>query len=186
MFKIIVKIINTISRSFWLKVTERTIPSNPSSEGSLFNMKDDHFFSRSMRLTVRYVFAWARAFVLFIKTWLYHKILILRFGRILGVPYWRLLLHDMAKLHPQEIFGYVGGLYTKEGDGTGLSDVERRKLLTNAFRHHCGRCTHHWEHYVQADVKVMPDDSIKEMIADWCAAQVAYGKKNPAPFSTLR
>ncbi len=72
-------------------------------------------------------------------------------------------------------------------------------MLNAAYAHHCIRCTHHSEHYVEGGaaaniatahhhhttpdelaaverVRVMPPDCVREMMADWCAAQLSYHK----------
>lgn len=136
---------------------------------------------------LRYYFAWIYGLLRFILIWLEHKWYVFCFGRLLRVPLWRLLIHDAAKFHPKEVFGYVAGYYLKDNDGSLTTAASRSALLKAAYAHHCIRCTHHSEHYIDehsppttsgatpaADgqprppvVRAMPPDCVREMIADW-------------------
>ena len=94
----------------------------------------------------RCVSAWYNGFLF---TFAKHKWYVYKFGRRLNVPLLKLILHDMAKLHPYEIVGYIAGFYLSDNDGSNTNKIIRDEKLTRAFCHHCNRCTHHFEHYVQ-------------------------------------
>lgn len=123
------------------------------------------------------ILRWTAATFRFLRVFVAHKRSVWMHGRVLGVRWWKLLQHDMAKLMPQEMWGYVGSLYLI--DSSVKSEV-RARWLEKAFAHHCTRCTHHHEHFVAASlgrkmVLPMPEQDVREMIADWCAAQQEYG-----------
>jgi hypothetical protein len=120
--------------------------------------------------------AWLVASARFLCVIASHKRGVWRFGRALGVSRWKLAAHDAAKLLPAEFSRYVGGLYLCDGDGSGTSGGTRRAWLAEAFAHHCARCTHHHEHFVRGVAAApMPEQDVREMVADWCAAALEYG-----------
>jgi len=95
---------------------------------------------------------------------------------MLHVPLWQLIIHDLIKLHPTELQGYVRYYELKEIKST---DFYR------AIHHHFRHCKHHWNYWtIQLDIDdpledysvvciPMPDWYIREMIADWAAAGYA-------------
>jgi hypothetical protein len=91
-----------------------------------------------------------------------HKWYVLRAGRRLGVPLWRLLVHDLSKFSRAEwgayVDRYVTGRYVQ-------SEWDR------AWAHHCRHNPHHWQHWMGAK---MPEHFAREMLADWTAAGQTY------------
>lgn len=90
-----------------------------------------------------------------------HKVSVWKWGRVLSVPMWRLLLHDLDKLRPSEwearLLGY------RYGHGHPAHEAV-------ADRHH-RRSPHHWQHWQTLDI---PDVYIREMVADWVSASEKY------------
>lgn len=133
-----------------------------------------------------------------------HKYHVLVAGRRLGVPLWRLIVHDWSKFTRAEWGPYVRRFY-----GGGGNDEEFRA----AWLHHVQENPHHWEHWstwcrnkiaygqpatlpalkealpilggvfwgmdaeeVEDVVRPMPETYAREMVADWIGAGRAQGK----------
>ena len=114
-----------------------------------------------------------------------HKWFILRAGRLVGLPLWRLILHDWSKFLPVEFSRYARWHFSGHKD--------RREWAT-AWHHHLRLNAHHHEHYLlgwygeDADFYVgigekvadfvvvlpMPEVYVREMIADMLAAGRTY------------
>ena len=112
------------------------------------------------------------------KSVLIHKWYVLLAGRLVGVPLWRLIIHDWSKFTPTEFFGYAGN----------PGDSRNKNKWARAWLHHLHCNPHHPEHWVlswlgnpefynETGQKVaqfvtilpMPETYVKEMIADMMA-----------------
>lgn len=111
-----------------------------------------------------------------------------------GIPWHRILLHDMSKFHPKEFFGYARQFYRDGQDQLGFS---------KAWLHHQNVNDHHPEYFIMrgyhkkmdkepeyfepiffevsltatgkmAKIK-MPEVCMREMVADWIGAGITYG-----------
>jgi hypothetical protein len=110
----------------------------------------------------------------------------------LGVPFLSAVFHDISKFYPVERFAYVKNFYNPDGtkrsvrDSTGAYDTNKQSdNFKLAWIHH-QRNKHHWQAWCNigdggtiTPIDI-PEKYIREMIADWCAAGVAYsGKATP-------
>lgn len=116
-----------------------------------------------------------RSLLTFIWEVLVHKYYVFKYGLELGVPWWQLLLHDFCKFSPTECEGYVRRFHIKDG-----SDYTMQKY-EEAWLHHQNSSPHHWEYWVQRSYEEpgfkaleMPDRYVREMVADWMAANKVY------------
>jgi hypothetical protein len=112
-----------------------------------------------------------------------HKWYVFRAGLRLGVPVWRLILHDWTKLLPREWFPYTRFFY---GDGipttkTGGPPRQATPEFEKAWNHHQKRNDHHFQYWVRIGgdgsllTLQMPAVCVKEMVADWYGAGLARG-----------
>jgi hypothetical protein len=91
-------------------------------------------------------------------------------GRKLGVPLWRLLIHDWSKFLPDEWGPYASFFY--DGDPT----PARRKAFDRAWLKHQHRQPHHWQHWIlrlddgATHELEIPEVFVREMVADWMGA----------------
>lgn len=105
---------------------------------------------------------------------IWHKALVYKHGRKLGVPIFQLLIHDWSKFTPTEFVPYMNKFIRH------LSDDGSVRAYHKAFLHHVHRNPHHWEHWVvpskyDGNVAVeMPEKYVLEMIADWNAMAEIY------------
>ena len=130
----------------------------------------------------------------YLKTVLTHKWYVFLYGYRLGVPIWRLVIHDWTKFTRAEWPAYV------ERFAAGRAGKEDKDQDTTAFKeawkHHWKTNPHHWEHWVPWNALtfvgaphdtdycgVMPELYIREMVADWKAASKVYsGEGNCIPW----
>ncbi len=97
-----------------------------------------------------------------------HKWFVLLAGRKTHAPLWRLLIHDWSKLTPTEWGPYVRKFYMPDKTNSAEFDL--------AWLHHQHHNPHHWQHWLlrQDDgmhrVLSMPEDVVREMVADWMGA----------------
>jgi hypothetical protein len=119
-----------------------------------------------------------------------HKYYVFLEGRKLGLPMWRLIIHDWSKLLPSEWFGYAEWKYkqmTEEGGGTNKND---RGFGMSWFLHTHKRNPHHWTYWQYTDDQKgvtypveMPETYRKEMLADWRSTQhIRFGDNNVLPY----
>ena len=120
-----------------------------------------------------------------------HKWFVLVAGRRLKVPFWNLLVHDLSKFSPSEFGPYKRRFF---GGGPSSPDFKR------AFDLHVRRNQHHWEYWLIERSRYtcyghdilswtdktgrftaldMPDEVVREMVADWLAASRAYDGRWP-------
>jgi len=111
-----------------------------------------------------------------------HKLWIIYFGiRYLRLPLWQLLVHDLSKFSYSEFSGYAEKLFAPEG--IDQTEKERReKGFAKAWLHHQKCNEHHWQFWVDdlGFASEMPDRFVREMVADWMAANVVYRSFGPA------
>ena len=101
-----------------------------------------------------------------------HKIWVLVEGRRLGLPWGRLLRHDLSKLRPDEWGPSVRFHHSRRGPSP--HSAAEREASERALALHRSRNPHHPEHWVRreggrTEVLPMPDPDRREMLADWRA-----------------
>lgn len=115
---------------------------------------------------------------------LVHKYWVLKAGRKIGVPLWRAVLHDWSKFTPTEFFAYRDRF---------ILGKDNPVAFARAYLHHIHHSQHHWQYHVALSRKGsrrsdgtcegaaldMPEWAVKEMVADWYAATVAYSGLKP-------
>ncbi|MBA7619036.1 hypothetical protein ES703_26368 [subsurface metagenome] len=120
-----------------------------------------------------------RYFFLTIK----HKWFVFLAGLKVGVPIWRLITHDLSKFLPSELPHYNRQFFGKADDPEGF---------IKCWVKHQNRNDHHWEYWIPRtghnrcnppykdnEPIEMPEDAIREMVADWLGASRAYEGKWP-------
>jgi hypothetical protein len=106
-----------------------------------------------------------------------HKWFVFQAGLKVGVPLWRLLIHDYSKFYPSEWFPYARYFYTEDKNELAFN---RGWLL------HQNRNDHHWQFWLlvydrgETEALEMSDAAVREMVADWAGAGRAItGKWQP-------
>lgn len=110
-----------------------------------------------------------------------HKVFVLQVGLKVGCPFWRLLVHDMSRYGPSELFAYGRQFFGDQGDALGFA---------YAWLHHQRTNRHHWEAWIlvtghtrggypDGQPLPMPEGCWREMIADWIGASRAYEGRWP-------
>mgnify|MGYP001582821342 CR=1 FL=1 len=99
-----------------------------------------------------------------------HKYWVFVFGLKLGVPIWRLIVHDLDKFWPPKWKGYANYYF----------NPNKQFDFTSKFNYACNGhqklAKHHWQYWILIDNFAdlipleIPDVFIKEMIADWLSA----------------
>ena len=89
-----------------------------------------------------------------------HKLFVFVAGVRLGVPIWRLLIHDWSKFTPTE-----WNPYSRRHSGFPIGEE-----MARAIAHHHRWNPHHWEHW---NGRQMPPHFAREMVADWVGAERA-------------
>lgn len=117
---------------------------------------------------------------------LVHKWHVLRAGLGLGVPLWRLILHDWTKFLPCEFIPYRDWFYSNWRQDNYQGESAAPEALKTAFdyawNHHCHKNDHHWQFFIlkydDPGMKIleMTDVARREMLADWIGAGRALGK----------
>ena len=111
-----------------------------------------------------------------------HKWFVLLAGIRLKVPLIQLLIHDLSKFSIAELPAYGRQFFGEANDPLGFS---------YAWNHHQKRNKHHWEYWTMVtghnrgglpdgSMLPMPEQYIREMVADWMGASRAYTGKWPA------
>lgn len=106
-----------------------------------------------------------------------HKWFVFIAGIRIGVPIWRLIIHDWSKFGRTEWTPYVHSFHTYKGNRT----PEVRLAFNSAWLHHQNHNPHHWQYWVIRDdfydtelvrvrVLEMPEHFTREMVADWAGA----------------
>jgi hypothetical protein len=107
----------------------------------------------------------------YLRRVLWHKLLVLGLGWVVGLPLRTLLVHDLSKFSKAEWSPYVnkffGGPYRTEAEKERVNAEFRQ-----ACEHHVHENPHHWEHWLDAtgEPTYMPPDVAREMVVDWAAA----------------
>jgi hypothetical protein len=112
-----------------------------------------------------------------------HKWFVLIYGLKLRVNLWRLLKHDLSKLSRHEWLPYAKQFF---GDG------EEPMRMAKAWLHHQNHNDHHWEYWITRTSHLntpavieditpldMPEQAIREMVADWLGASRTYSGIDP-------
>lgn len=114
-----------------------------------------------------------------------HKWFVFVAGLRVGAPIWRLVIHDWSKFLPCEWFPYVEYFYGRrawlrdnEPDDCRFWELAApyHAAFDRAWLHHQHRNPHHWQHWIlrEDDGQVkwleMPDNFVREMVADWMGA----------------
>jgi hypothetical protein len=117
-----------------------------------------------------------------------HRVALWKAGRKLGVSTSRLLKHDNSKFHPTEFWQYVRRFEL------GIKDPEK---WGTAWEHHWRHNDHHIEYWEDKNLTYdwyhgqgvpktsvfpgvwIPDEAIREIVADWMAASYAYSGSWP-------
>jgi len=125
-----------------------------------------------------------------IKTILIHKWYVFWAGLKVKAPIFRLIIHDWSKFTPTELVNYARIYYLKDMDPW-WKDHDKRKYYYCWLKHQ-NRNPHHWEYWMTrsgvplierdhaiVDTLTMSEWAVREMIADWIGASVAYTGKYP-------
>jgi hypothetical protein len=111
-----------------------------------------------------------------------HKWHVFRAGVALGVPLWRLLIHDWTKFTPAEWGPYVQRFYgvrAKPRDtGRGyMHEPGEDPTFDQAWEHHWRHNPHHWQYWSAGGdgtwPQAIPETYAREMVADWIGAGLA-------------
>lgn len=107
-----------------------------------------------------------------------HKKYVLEAGLLVGgIPEEQLFNHDASKFTEAEYPHYARQFHGDKGDPHGFA---------MAWLHHIHHNPHHWQHWVFPDgyapagsrseggVMPMPERYLREMVADWLGASLAY------------
>lgn len=107
-----------------------------------------------------------------------HKWFVFLAGLKIGVPFWRLITHDLSKFSRAECPPCGCQVFGDKGDPEGF---------IRAWIHHQNTNDHHWEYwiprtghtrclppYLDGEPVRMPRAAVEEMIADWFGASRAY------------
>lgn len=97
-------------------------------------------------------------------------------GYSIDVPLEQLAIHDASKYSFEEFPHYARSFHGDRGDPAGFAV---------AWLHHQNRNPHHWEYWItRSDSKgasgavnsclPMPEQYVREMVADWMGASMAY------------
>ena len=110
-----------------------------------------------------------------------HKWFVFQQGRYLGVLLWQLIKHDWQKFTPEEWTPYVLSFYGEwkynERPDWLVADFNR------AWLHHQHYGPHHWQHWILREDSgnviaiEMPEEFVREMVADWAGAGRAIAGK---------
>lgn len=99
-------------------------------------------------------------------------------ARVGRLPLKRVLFHDISKFYPSEFMPYRDKF---EPESIPLPAVQER--FNEAWKKHYTRNQHHWQYWVSTDSnkppEPMPETYVREMVADWIAASLAYQKNKP-------
>ncbi len=103
-----------------------------------------------------------------------HKWFVFVAGLKTGAPLWRLVIHDWSKFTPAEWGPYVLSFYGPWKYSERPAEIVA--AFDRAWLHHQHANPHHWQHWVLREdsgatkVLEMPDDLMREMVADWMGA----------------
>lgn len=123
-----------------------------------------------------------------LRTINHHKVLVTKMCFQVGL-YWQGICHDLSKYHPVEFI--PGGIYF-QGDRSPISKEKEIKGFSKGWLHHKGRNPHHFEYWIDYDVKTkklagmkMSKKYVAEMIIDRICACKNYMKEEYTDRSAL-
>ena len=106
-----------------------------------------------------------------------HKWFVFQAGVKLKVSIIRLIKHDLSKFFPSELPYYGKQFFGEANDPQGFA---------RCWLKHQNRNDHHWEYWIsrtghnQCDPLIeMPEQAVREMVADWLGASRAYEGRWP-------
>jgi len=109
-----------------------------------------------------------------------HKWFVFLAGLKTGAPLWRLIIHDWSKFLPCEWGPYVRSFYNRDGSKRDWKtrDPWDKVEFDWAWNHHQKSNDHHWQYWLLTndsdDPKhrplMMPEECVREMVADWMGA----------------
>lgn len=117
----------------------------------------------------------------FFKLTCIHKWYVFRAGLKTKAPLWRLVIHDWSKFLPSEAPHYARRRFGDNSDHLGY---------VRAWIHHTNTNGHHWEFWIPGSTSSsspykpgypvpMPEWAVREMVADWLGAAMAYNGAMP-------
>jgi hypothetical protein len=98
-----------------------------------------------------------------------HRWFVFLAGLTVGASLWRIITHDLSKYLPSEWYAYLEYFYGEKTEKA-KEDFDKAWLL------HQRRNKHHWQYWLlnKDDGSVvpleMPQEYVKEMVADWVGA----------------
>lgn len=110
-----------------------------------------------------------------------HKYFVLRAGLRLGVPLWRLVIHDWSKFLPCEWVPYANRFFMHAVGPRKMHEPGAHPVFDLAWLHHLHLNRHHFQWWITIGTDRiprplrMPETYIREMIADWVGASRAQG-----------
>lgn len=110
-----------------------------------------------------------------------HKWGVLKAGLALRVPFWRLVIHDWAKLTLAEWGPYADHFFAGDPRAGSMHSPGSAERFDRAWLHHLHLSPHHWQHWVMigdggVQALAMPEHFTREMVADWIGAGIAQGR----------
>ena len=122
-----------------------------------------------------------RTYFNYISSLLRHKYYVFIAGRKLGVPIWRLLIHDWSKFTSSEFLAYSEKDLIRDKHDFPQSVVDAiDRNFTYAWLHHENANSHHWGYWIPRSGRStgepleMPRVDTLEMVADWMGASRGY------------
>lgn len=100
-----------------------------------------------------------KRYLAYLKYVLRHKWFVLIAGVELGVPLWRLILHDWDKFLPDEFLPYARAFYAPDGSRW----YKPTTAFDWAWMKHQHRNKHHWQYWLDVNGQHLPDTSILVM-----------------------
>lgn len=120
-------------------------------------------------------------YIAYFKYIIKHKWYIFKAAKQTKASLLRVLLHDLSKFLPSEWFAYMNTYYNKDGS---KKKFKHNRAFDVAWTKHLERNKHHWQYWcVNKEYNLcseMPEEYIREMIADWIGADLAINGKNDA------
>lgn len=104
-----------------------------------------------------------------------HKKGVTKAGSQLGVPRWRLFIHDWDKFLPRMFKAYAEQFYDLDGNPQRVEETDEFKRTWNT---HQKISPHHYQHYILTndsgveEILQMPRWALLEMIADWMSFEM--------------
>lgn len=125
-----------------------------------------------------------RYFVYFFRV-LKHKYYVFFACIKLRVPIYIGIAHDISKFFPYEFIKYAKHFYNSDGSKRELlhDPLDQELDFKLAFLHHKNNNKHHFSHWIifgdngKLEPLEIPEIYVREMIADWVGAGIAYVSK---------